>query len=346
MYTNKVKKIIFFRIPLSICNFRCHYCYLAQRDEHYQGIQPVMKYSPEQVALACSPKRLGGLAYFNFCADGETMLLKDLDLYVKELVKQGHFVEIITNMTITNMVDKFMEWPREMLEHVEFKCSFHYLELKKKKLLEVFAKNANQLWGKGASINIEVTPSDELIPYIEELKNFSYSNFGALPHITIARNDSRPIIITSAVLNIVMSIALVNKLGINGVLIGTFITSLIYLFSRFYIIARYVYKIKYNYYVKKVLYYAIISCFTFIVSYLVSENIKEGEIIWFIIKTILVVLLALFLTSLFLSFSREFEFLKNKLLPANVRKFVNKYTIGIGSVLVMGISISLSILCI
>ncbi len=171
MYTNKVKKIIFFRIPLSICNFRCHYCYLAQRDEHYQGVQPVMKYSPEQVALACSPKRLGGLAYFNFCADGETMLLKDLDLYVKELVKQGHFVEIITNMTITNMVDKFMEWPREMLEHVEFKCSFHYLELKKKKLLEVFAKNANQLWGKGASINIEVTPSDELIPYIEELKN-------------------------------------------------------------------------------------------------------------------------------------------------------------------------------
>lgn len=156
----------------------------------------------------------------------------------------------------------------------------------------------------------------------------------------------RPIIITSAVLNIVMSIALVNKLGINGVLIGTFITSLIYLFSRFYIIARYVYKIKYNYYVKKVLYYAIISCFTFIVSYLVSENIKEGEIIWFIIKTILVVLLALFLTSLFLSFSREFEFLKNKLLPANIRKFVNKYTIGIGSVLVMGISISLSILCI
>ena len=47
-----------------------------------------MKYSPEQVALACSPKRLGGLAYFNFCADGETMLLKDLDLYVKELVNK------------------------------------------------------------------------------------------------------------------------------------------------------------------------------------------------------------------------------------------------------------------
>ncbi len=64
MYTNKVKKIIFFRIPLSICNFRCHYCYLAQRDEHYQGVQPVMKYSPEQVALACSPKKTWRIGIF------------------------------------------------------------------------------------------------------------------------------------------------------------------------------------------------------------------------------------------------------------------------------------------
>ena len=65
-----------------------------------------------------------------------------------------------------------------------------------------------------------------------------------------------------------------------------------------------------------------------------------------IIKSILVVILALFLTSFFLSFSREFEFLKNKLLPTNIRKYVNKYTVGIGSILVIGISILLSILCI
>lgn len=61
----------------------------------------------------------------------------------------------------------------------------------------------------------------------------------------------RPIIIVSAVLNIIISVALVNVMGINGVLIGTFVTSLIYLFSRFYIIARVVYDVKYGYYVKK-----------------------------------------------------------------------------------------------
>lgn len=30
-----MKKIILIGIPMSICNFRCHYCYLSQRDEKY-----------------------------------------------------------------------------------------------------------------------------------------------------------------------------------------------------------------------------------------------------------------------------------------------------------------------
>lgn len=185
----KVKKIVFFNIPMSICNFRCHYCYLAQETECYQGIQPEMKFSPEEVAYALRPERIGGLAYFNFCANGETLLVKDLDLYVKALVEYGHYVEIITNMTITKSLDKFLKWPKELLGHVEFKCSLHYQELKNKNLLTVFADNVKRARNAGASINIEITPTDELIPYIDEVKEYSLDNFGALPHITIARND-------------------------------------------------------------------------------------------------------------------------------------------------------------
>jgi organic radical activating enzyme len=137
---DKLKKILLFSIPMSICNFRCHYCYLAQRPEHYQGIQPKMKYTPEQVAKALNKERMGGVCYMNFCADGETLLTKDLDLYVKALVEEGHFAEIVTNLTITKVLDKFLSWDKDLLEHVEFKCSFHYLELKKKGLLDVFAE--------------------------------------------------------------------------------------------------------------------------------------------------------------------------------------------------------------
>lgn len=42
----------------------------------------------------------------------------------------------------------------------------------------------------GCSYSIEITPHDELIKYIEEIKEFSYSYFGALPHITVARDNA------------------------------------------------------------------------------------------------------------------------------------------------------------
>jgi len=185
----KVKKLILLRIPMSICNFRCHYCYLAQRDESFQGVQPEMKYSPREVAKALSKERIGGTAYFNFCADGETLLTKNIDEYIREIVKEGHYVEIVTNLTITSVLDRILSFDESLLKHIEFKCSFHYLELKKKKLLDVFAENVKKVWAAGASANIEITPSDELIPYIEEVKAFSIGNFGALPHLSIARND-------------------------------------------------------------------------------------------------------------------------------------------------------------
>ena len=186
---DKIKKMLLFAVPTSICNFRCTYCYIAQRPVHYQGLQADMEYSPEQVAYACRPERLGGLAYMNFCADGETLLSRDIDLYVRALVETGHYAEVVTNLTITPMLKKFLSWPAELRARLEFKCSFHYLELKRRGLLETFADNVHKVWSAGASANIEVTPHDELVPYADELKEFSLKHFGALPHLTIARDD-------------------------------------------------------------------------------------------------------------------------------------------------------------
>lgn len=185
----KVKKILLLHVPMSICNFRCHYCYLAQRDECYQGIQPVMKYTPQEVAKALSSQRIGGKAFINICAAGETLLTKNIDLYVEELLQEGHYIEFVTNLSVTSVLDKFLQMDSALLNHLEFKCSFHYLELKKKGLLETFASNVNKVWNAGASANIEITPSDELIPYIDEVMEFSLKHFGALPHLTIARDD-------------------------------------------------------------------------------------------------------------------------------------------------------------
>lgn len=148
-----------------------------------------MRVSPEEFGEAFSSKRLGGHCYGNFCADGETLLTKNIDLYVKEFCRQGHYAEVVTNLSVTKMLDRFLEWDRALLKHLEFKCSFHYLWLREHGLLERFAENVKRIWNAGASANIEITPSDELIPYIEEVKSFSIEHFGALPHLTIARDD-------------------------------------------------------------------------------------------------------------------------------------------------------------
>ena len=187
---DKIKRVLLINVPTTICNFRCSYCYLAQKEGAYKGEQAKMLYSPEQVAYALRPERLGGLAYMNFCAAGETLLSKNIDKYILELVKLGHYAEIVTNATITPVIDKILSWDKELLKHISFKCSFHYIELKKKNLLETFAANVNKMWAAGASANIEITPSDELIPMIDEVKEFSMRHFGALPHLTIARNDA------------------------------------------------------------------------------------------------------------------------------------------------------------
>lgn len=186
---DKIKRIILCPITTSICNFRCRYCYLSQRDEAYQGKQADFRYPPEYVAKAISKERLGGTCYFNLCADGETLLTKDIDRYVLAIVQEGHYVEIVSNLTVTSMLERILSFDKELLDRITFKCSFHYLQLKERGLLETFANNVNLIWKKGCSANIEVTPDDELVPYIDELKAFSMEHFGALPHLTIARDD-------------------------------------------------------------------------------------------------------------------------------------------------------------
>lgn len=185
----KIKKLILLAIPMSVCNLRCHYCYLAQRPVHFEGTHPTMQYSPKQVAYALRPERLGGLAYINLCADGETLLTQNLSEYVRELALQGHFLEIVSNMVLSSKLNEILDLDKDILKQIEFKCSFHYLELKKRDLLQIFADNVNRAWRAGASVNIEITPSDELIPLIHEVKEFSLNHFGALPHLSIARDD-------------------------------------------------------------------------------------------------------------------------------------------------------------
>lgn len=188
---DKIKKCILIAIPVSLCNLRCRYCYITQRSEYCTGRQPNLQHSPEEWTRALSQKRLGGPCYINMCGDGETLLTVGISRYIYCLAKEGHYIEIVTNATVTKVIDEILSFEQEVLDRITFKCSFHYLQLKEKGMLDVFANNVKSIWAHGCSANVEITPDDELIPYIDEVKKFSLLHFGALPHLSIARNDQK-----------------------------------------------------------------------------------------------------------------------------------------------------------
>lgn len=184
----KIKRYIDIFIPTETCNLRCHYCYIAQLHKFNSQIAK-FSHSPATIREALSIKRLGGVCLLNFCAGGETLLSAEVLPVVRELLSEGHYVMIVSNGTISKRFDEIAEFPEELRSHLFIKFSLHYLEMKRLGWLDRFADNVRKMKRAKVSFTIEVTPSDELVPYIDELKEACISNFGALCHVTIARDD-------------------------------------------------------------------------------------------------------------------------------------------------------------
>ncbi len=188
---DQIKRFITCQVPVFKCNFKCCYCYLSHhKNNETKGIVPfAMK--PEHIAQFFSKKRVGGIAYFNLCAAGETMMHPQLLDLVQCLLKEGHYVDIITNGTLTQKFKMIIDnYSVEEKKRLFIKFSFHYLQLKERNLMQVFINNVNRIKNDGISYTVEITPHDELVPYIDEIKTFSLQEFGALPHITVARDES------------------------------------------------------------------------------------------------------------------------------------------------------------
>lgn len=186
-----MKRFIDCYIPITVCNFKCHYCYIGQM-ENFKNQPPQFKYDNEYIAKAFSKKRLGGECLINLCAGGETLLVPRMVELIKFLLEDGHYVTVITNGSITRRFDEIVKFPKILLERLFLKFSFHYLELKRLNKIDEFFSNINKVKNAGISFSLEITPNDELIPYIDEIIQLSNERIGAMPHITIARKDYDP----------------------------------------------------------------------------------------------------------------------------------------------------------
>lgn len=149
------------------------------------------KYSASHIRKALAASRLGGSCLINLCATGETLLSHEVIDIVRELLEEGHYIMIVTNATLSNRIDELAKLPPHLLDHLFLKFSYHYAQLKQRGLLEKFFDNIRKMRNAGASFTLEVTPYDELLPLVDELNQRAIDELGALPHYTVARDDSR-----------------------------------------------------------------------------------------------------------------------------------------------------------
>ena len=187
--STKIVKFIDAFVPVSKCNLRCKYCYISQNKYDLDGIK-AFYHDAKYIRASLSQKRLGGSALINFCGVGETLLCSELLLIIQELVKEGHYIQIVTNCTVTSEIEKYIQSNIDFSK-VFFKCSLHYQQLKEKKMLDIFEENVKKLERRGGSYTIELVPHDEIINEIGEIKEYCVKAFGAFPHVTVARDESR-----------------------------------------------------------------------------------------------------------------------------------------------------------
>jgi organic radical activating enzyme len=183
----KIHKLILGLIPNQKCNFKCEYCYISQLKSWDEPEK--MKYSPEHIAKSLSKERLGGISLINLTGNGETLLQPEIADIIKALLNEGHFVEVVTNGTITKRINEILNQPDENLTRLFFKLSFHYKELKRLNLLNQFFDNVRKIKESGASFTLELMAYDSIENDIEDIKKVCLENVGAVCQATIGRND-------------------------------------------------------------------------------------------------------------------------------------------------------------
>lgn len=184
----KIKRFLDCFIPTKTCNLRCHYCYITQQ-RLFDNELAHFNVEIESFKELFSKDRFGGTCLINLCAGGETLLSDEVLPLSRALIEAGHYVMIVTNGTLSQRFQEVISWPEELRKKLFFKFSLHYLEMLRLNMLERFWQNVKFVKEHNISFTVEVTPSDELIPYIESLKQTCLENIGAECHVTIARDD-------------------------------------------------------------------------------------------------------------------------------------------------------------
>ena len=173
-------------VPGNQCNFRCSYCYISNSIDPMHNKPAHFDYSLDHMIAAFNPKRIG-IAAIGVIGAGETLIPNEVVPFVHGLLRQGHYVTVITNLVLTERINQLLSIKHEpngaeYLSRLCVKGSLHWLELKKRNLVDTFFNNMRAIIDAGASSYPFLVICNEYMPYLEEICETSRRKLGALPH--------------------------------------------------------------------------------------------------------------------------------------------------------------------
>ncbi len=182
-----IKRFFECLVPITQCNLKCEYCYVIQENRR-ELRQAEFRYGTEVIKQALKQERLGGACYFSICGAGETLMQQGLDEIIKVILENGHYINITTNGTYTRGIDCLLaKLSSEQISRMHISFSFHYIELVRKNLLDVFFNNIAKVKKAGASFILQLNLYDGYIDSLDEIMRLSIQKVGALPQIALTR---------------------------------------------------------------------------------------------------------------------------------------------------------------
>ncbi len=185
----QIKRFLECLLPVTLCNLECPYCYIIQ--EHRRDMKLAeLPYSPEHIAEALRPERLGGTCLISICGAGETMAQKEIVPITQKVLVKGRYVNITTNGNLRRRYEQLIEACGENIRHLHLSFSMHYTELLKHGWVDAFFNNILKMKNAGASILLQLNLCDEYVPYIEEIQRISLEKVGAYPQVALTRDEN------------------------------------------------------------------------------------------------------------------------------------------------------------
>ena len=189
MEVKKPHRLILCTLPTNKCNLRCKYCYISQMDDWNKSCNE-FKYSVETMVRGFSKERLGGVAIINLTGEGETLLQPNIVELIKGLLENGHYIEIVTNGTVSKRIKELTEFPDDDAARIEYKISFHYEEMNRLGIMDNFWENVDRIRNSRSSFSLELMPNDELESEIDDVIKICTEKVGDKCHLTIGRKDT------------------------------------------------------------------------------------------------------------------------------------------------------------